>query len=199
MNELDRFSSIAEALTLLFSPHVEVVIHDLKTGCIREIFNSYSKRRKGDESLLGKEDQIPQDKDVFPPYIKTNWNGRKTKSVTAVIRDSKQKPIGLFCINLDLSKWEEIHHFIQGFIQEPENVSEFLFENDWREKINSYVSNYLQQRSLELAALTRKDKQILIQLLHKEGAFEAKNAATYIADVIKISRASVYNYLKGDL
>jgi len=32
--------------------------------------------------------------------------------------------------------------------------------------------------------------------LKKEGAFETKNAASYVADVLQISRATVYNYLK---
>lgn len=199
MSQLNQYRPIAEALTLLFSPHVEVVIHDLKTGLIKEIFNSFSKRKAGDESLLGEHSHILDGHDVFPPYFKTNWNGRKTKSVTAVIRDPNTNPIGLFCINFDVSKWEEFQTLIQNFVKSSNQAADFLFEDDWREKINAYVSQYVQKYSLSLTTLSRKDKQSLIQLLHKEGAFDAKNAASYIGDVLKISRASVYNYLKGDL
>lgn len=199
MTELDQYTPIAKAISLLFSPHVEVVIHDLQTGRIREIFTPFSKRKKGDESLLGEEGLLSEDRDIFPPYFKTNWNGKKIKSTTAVLRDGERKAIGLFCINVDVSKWEEMDRFLHSFIQGGTNVSEFLFENDWREKINIYVSKYLQKNGLTLESLARKEKQILIQHLHKEGAFEAKNAASYIADILHISRATVYNYLKGAL
>ena len=50
IDELDHYKPIAEAISLLLFPHAEVVIHDLKTGCIGAIFNNFSKRAVGDES-----------------------------------------------------------------------------------------------------------------------------------------------------
>ena len=73
---------------------------------------------------------------------------------------------------------------------------DFLFKNDWREKINIYVSTYLKQNGLCLESLDRGEKRKLLLLLLKEGAFETKNAASYVAEVLQISRATVYNYLR---
>lgn len=193
MNDLTSYKPIAEAVTLLLYPHAEVVIHNLKSGCIEAIFNNFSKRAVGDESLL---DETDDSMDLFPPYYKINYDGRKMKSVTAVLRNSRGKRIGFMCINLDISKWEEMQHFILGMIQPGIEKPEVLFKNDWREKINQYVTSYLQQQGLRLEALDRGEKKKLLLALHKEGAFNTKNGASYVADVLQISRATVYKYLK---
>lgn len=195
MNELERYKPIAEAISLLLFPHAEVVIHDLKTGFIGAIFNNLSKRAVGEESSLEDLDKLP-DQDVFLPYFKTNWDGRKMKSVTAVLRNQRHKAIGLLCINLDISKWEEMHLFILDLIKPAMERPDFLFKNDWREKINMYVSSYLKQQALRLESLDKVEKKKLLFALHQEGAFNTKNAASYVADVLQISRATVYNYLK---
>lgn len=195
-NELVPYKPVAEAISVLLFPHAEVVLHNLKTGLIGAIFNNFSKRAVGDESLLDEMGQLSDSQDVFPPYFKTNWDGRKMKSVTAVLRNQAGKPIGLLCINLDISKWEEMHHFILDLIKPTTEMPDFLFKNDWREKINSYVSTYLKQHALRVESLDKSEKRKLLLALQKEGAFDTKNAASYIADVLQISRATVYNYLK---
>ena len=195
-NELKRYEPVAEAISMLLFPHAEVVLHNLKTKCIGAIFNNLSKRALGDESLVDEMHQLSDSQDVFPPYFKTNWDGRKMKSVTAVLKNQAGTPIGLLCINLDISKWEEMHHFILDMIKPALEMPDFLFKNDWREKINIYVSTYLKQHAIQLKSLDRTEKQKLLLALQKEGAFETKNAASYIADVLQISRATVYNYLK---
>ena len=196
MDELERYKPIAEAISLLLFPHAEVVIHDLRTGCVRVIFNNLSKRVVGDESSLDELDKLPDTQDVFLPYFKINWDGRKMKSVTAVLRNHQGKALGLLCINLDISKWEEMHHFILDLIKPATQIPDFLFKNDWREKINMYVASYLKQHALRLESLDKVEKKKLLIALHKEGAFNTKNAASYIADVLQISRATVYNHLK---
>lgn len=195
-SELERYRPVAEAICLLLSPHVEVIIHDFKTGCVGAIFNNLSKRKIGDESLLDEKEKFS---DLLPPYFKINWDGRKMKSVSALLKNQAGKAIGLLCINLDISKWEQMHHFIIDFMQSKVEQPDCLFKNDWREKINVYVSTYLKNNGQCLEYLDRVEKRKLLLELWKEGAFETKNAASYVADVLQISRATVYNYLKEKL
>ena len=171
---LDLYKPVAEAISALLFPHAEVVLHDLNTHCIAAIFNNLSKRKVGDESLL---DDLPEGDSVIPPYFKTNWDGRKTRCVSAFLKNPAGEPIGLFCINLDISKWEEMHQFILDFIRPVADAPSFLFKNDWKENINTYVTAYLKKHSLSLKSLDRTEKQKLILSLQKEGAFETKNAA----------------------
>jgi predicted transcriptional regulator YheO len=71
-----------------------------------------------------------------------------------------------------------------------------LFKDDWRERVNIYVTDYLKKEGLTLQTLDKEQKQELVHALYRVGAFESKNAANYIADVLQISRATLYNYLK---
>ncbi len=197
MSYLNSYCSIAEAITLLLYPHAEVVLHDLKTGLIANIYNTFSKRKVGDESLLEEIDSYNEFPNVFPIYLKTNWDGRKIKSISSTLRDHRGKAIGLLCINLDLSKWEEFHHFLGSWLNNGvQTQPEELFKDDWREKINSYVSTYLAQKGVTLKQLNKEEKKALVLSLYMEGAFRAKNGANYVANVLDLSRATIYNYLK---
>jgi predicted transcriptional regulator YheO len=73
---------------------------------------------------------------------------------------------------------------------------EAFFKDDWKEKIHVFVSDYLQKEDLSFKTITKEQKQTLVRILHREGAFEAKHAAAYAADILGISRATIYNYLR---
>lgn len=195
MVDLTQYIPIAQAISLLLAPHGEVVIHDLKSGKIALLLNSFSKRKVGDESLLEELKDYDTLPDVFPLYTKVNYDGRMIKSVTATLREKKGKPIGLLCINLDVSKFEEFQEFLGSWVR-GYSQPEILFKDDWREKINVFVTEYLRKEGVTLKGLNKQKKQELIKALEEEGAFKAKNAASYVADVLHLSRATIYNYLK---
>ncbi|MBA3815647.1 MAG: PAS domain-containing protein [Parachlamydiaceae bacterium] len=197
MTQLSQYISVAEAISLLYYPHAEVILHDLSSGVIAALFNNFSKREIGDESLLEGVNDFSEFPDIFPAYLKTNWDGRKIKSISATLRDPEGKAIGLLCINLDLTKWAELHNFLGSWLTNmTQSQPEILFKDDWREKINCYVSDYLTRMGTTLKLLNKDKKKALVLALHKEGAFKAKNAANYVADVLDLSRATIYNYLK---
>lgn len=198
MHDLTIYFSVAQAISVLLHPYGEVVIHDLKSGQIVAIFNNFSKRKVGDESLIEELEDYEELPDVFPVYSKMNWNGKRMKSSTATLRDKKGTPIGLLCINLDISKWEEVHHLLGEWLGNVgnQNQPEILFKDDWREKINVYVYEYLKKEGLTLKALSKEKKRELVNVLYQEGAFKAKHAASYVAEVLDLSRATIYNYLR---
>lgn len=191
------FLPIAEAIQRLLHPHAEVVVHDIKLNQIVAIFNPFSKRRLGDSSLFTTEKEMAQLEDSIGPYEKTNWDGRKLKSVSGVIRDENNNAVGMLCINLDISQLKKFNDIITSFLSSEKFLPQPkpLFKDDWQEKINQYIHAYLIEHHLTLPSLTRVEKKKLIEHLNKAGAFSAKNAAIYIAKIIGVSRATVYNYL----
>ncbi len=191
------YISVGQAIAALLYPYAEVVLHDLKKQQIVALFNNISKRQIGDDSLLEAEAHTKEFPDYFEPYDKVNWDGRKLKSTTVTIRNAKGQPVGLLCINLDISKFEELRQVLTAFTQIPSSqpLPSQLFKEDWREKINQFVQEYLKSTGKQLKSLTKEDKRHLVLKLHDEGAFRAKNAASYVADALDISRATVYNYL----
>ena len=69
-NQLKKYFSLGEAISLLLHPHGEVVIHDLQKQTIAAIFLNLSKRKIGDESLLEPSEYDLKLADVFPIYSK---------------------------------------------------------------------------------------------------------------------------------
>lgn len=198
MKKFKHIFPIAQAIADLLHPYAEVVIHDLKKQKIAVIFSSFSKRKVGDDSLLEDDEDITFESEVMGPYQKLNWDGRKLKSITSIIKNEAGQNIGLLCINLDVSIFDLFQQNIQIFLKNVQKQPKSLFKNEWREQINEYVTSYLKTHHLNLSTITLSERKKLVGALYKDGAFNHHNAATYIAQVLNISRATIYNYLKEE-
>jgi predicted transcriptional regulator YheO len=194
---LESFTPICDAISRLFHPHIEVVLHDLATGKIFYIVNAFSKRRAGESSLNEPETTFHEKDELIGPYDKLNWDGRRLKSMTAVIRSSPRKPIGLLCINYDVSVIAAAAERLQHMITIPPRSAstEPLMAHDWRERANTVVGEFLLRRKATLAGLDSRDMGDLINELSQNGLFEIRRAVPYIAKVLGLSRATIYNHL----
>ena len=195
---VQNFRAIADAIATLFFPHAEVVLHDLRTQKVDYIANNLSKRAIGDDSAL--EDMLSDDihEVNIGPYEKLNWDGKKMRSVSIAARDEHGSPRYLLCINLSTAMFEDARNALDMFLSvtrlQPQPQQ--LFKDDWQEKINTFLHEWIRQQNTSLGSLTREQKKQLVIDLYKEGAFKAKSAADYIANVLSLGRATVYKYLK---
>jgi D-arginine utilization repressor len=194
---LSSYVPICDAIAALFHPHVEVVLHDLSTGKILYIANSFSKRRADDSSLNEPEAVFAGTDPVIGPYPKINWNGRRLKSITAVIRGRARKAAGLLCINHDVDALTCAAEQIQRLLELPiGNVpTKPLLSPDWRERVNSVIGEFLTARKATLAGLKSRDLDELMGELDERGIFDIRRAAPYVAEVLLLSRATIYNRL----
>jgi len=199
--ELKRSLPIAETFAKLLHPFAEVVVHDLEKDRIEAIYNPFSQREVGDNSYLDRWDfTVDPDENVIGPYEKIHYDGRRLKSISLVLRNDKGKTVGFLCINMDISVFENYRDQLQIFLSNNDKTiskeKQSLFKDDLYEQINAFVQNYCREKHLSLENLSRDDKQDLILKLRNEGAFNGKNATSYIARILNVSRATVYNYLK---
>jgi len=196
---LKKYEPVIKGVIALFAPFMECAIHDIKTGKIVAIYNNISNRNVGDPSPLA-ELNTPVDKfpEVFEPYYETNWNGHKIKCTSITIRDENKKPLFIICFNFDTSIFQDIQLNLKTFLEVKENADNpvELFSENWQEKIDKFISDYLTHNKLLITNLTREQKQVIIQELSKHGVFFYKNAANYVAGKLKLSRATIYNHLK---
>ena len=195
---LDNFRAIADAIATLFFPHAEVVLHDLRTQKIDYIANNLSKREIGGDAAL--EDMLSEDisERNIGPYEKLNWDGQKIRSLSSVLRDSNGHPMAVLCINLNISLFENAKAALDLFLSPSKLIPQpdSLFRDDWQERINTFLHNWLRERQLGLSVLTREHKRELVLALHAEGAFKGKSATNYVANVLNMGRATVYKHLK---
>ena len=195
---LDNFRAIADAIATLFFPHAEVVLHDLRTQKVDYIANNLSKREIGDDSAL--EDMLSDDvtERNIGPYEKLNWDGQKIRSLSTVLRDRDGHPMAVLFINLNISLFENAKAALDLFLSANKLIPQpdSLFRDDWQERINTFLHNWLRERQLSLNLLTRDHKRELVLALHAEGAFKGKSASNYVANVLNMGRATVYKHLK---
>ncbi|HVI87952.1 MAG TPA: PAS domain-containing protein [Dongiaceae bacterium] len=192
---LALYFPIAEAVAALLHPHAEVVIHDLASDRIVRIWNAFSKRKPGDASYLGHDPDLLEVADTYGPYEKAHDDGSRLKSVSAVLRSPAGEKLGFLCINLDLSKLDAAIALLSAFGMPAAAPPEPLFRHDWRERINLEIRAFLQEHGTSLKALDRNDRMALLAGLEAKGLFETRNAAPFVAEVLGISRASVYGLL----
>src|ERR1700676_4433315 len=102
-SDLSAFFCVADGLAALFRPFVEAVVHDLATDSIAYVPHPFSPREVGDPSDL-KEIKFAADAKVIGPYEKINWDGRRIKSISVVLRDGAGQAVGLLCINADVTE-----------------------------------------------------------------------------------------------
>jgi D-arginine utilization repressor len=194
---LASYVPICDAIAGLFHPHVEVVLHDLATRRIFYIANSFSKRRAGDSSLNEAQGVFAGMKPVIGPYPKTNWDGRRLKSITAVLGGGSRAPAALLCINHDINALAATVEQLQQFLKLPcEAVPTApLLSQDWRERVNTVLGEFLAERKATLAGLKSPELDELMGELDGRGIFDIRRAVPYVAEVLQLSRATVYNRL----
>lgn len=197
MNFLSPFIPVVKAISALLYPHAEVVIHDLETKKIFFISNSFSRRKAGENSMLDSH-LLKADKGlIYPPYSKTGTKGETIRSVSAVLRTPEGKNRGLLCINMDVSKFEKARELIGtilGGMDSPKIESE-LFAYDWREQMNILFKEFLIDKNIGPEAMNRIDRREFVHLLNNKGLLQARKSIGYLADILNVTKATVYNYL----
>lgn len=194
-DSIENFVLLSEGISKTLHPFVEVVIHDLAKNRIVYLSGSRSARKSGDPSYLSKVDcSLPPG--IYGPYSKLSSDGKAIKSVSIVL--SNETDIRhMVCINFDISEFQQIQSLMAtitslSMLKPLEN----LFDENWQDKIHKFVNEVLTEKGLTLNQLCRDDKKNLVFALRSKGAFNTKNAAAYIAQILKVSRASIYGYLK---
>ncbi|MDH6680841.1 putative transcriptional regulator YheO [Rhodococcus sp. LBL1] len=185
-----------QAVAQLLGPYAEVVLHDPTTDRILAIWNPMTSRGPGDPSLLGELDELdPSARDVFGPYEKLLADGRRLSSVSAVLRDSDGKAGAVLCVNLDRTPLEQAAAVLSAFGAPSVARPEPLFEQDWNERIQHVVGEYVRERGRPVERLTRADRLALLGRLEEANVFAVRRATPVVATALRVSRSTLYGLL----
>lgn len=198
MVDIAFIKATADGIAALLFPDLEAVVHDVQSGRIVHIANGFSRRKVGDESLITDLPELATGPDVVGPYEKTGPNSRQLRSITMVARDERGEIRTLLCLNFDVTALSQVQKLLSGFAvgQQSKARPEALFSSDWREKLNEIIEALAATNNLRPGDFGRGEIiQVLVQA-RVHGLLDVRNFADYIGDYFKISRASVYNYLR---
>ncbi|BDH06058.1 MULTISPECIES: helix-turn-helix transcriptional regulator [Streptomyces] len=200
---LAEAEKIAVALGRMFPGLCEIVLHDLRdpAHAIRAIENNLSGRAPGDPATELGLARIadPHYPDVVQNYPNRFPDGRPAKSTSIGIRNSAGDYIAALCLNLDVSVLSPVALALANLVatgtEHGDEPLEALRDRRARE-LRRAVEALAARRGGTPRSLGRDAKRDLVRQVHQDGWFDSRDAAQTIADLLGVSRATVYNYTK---
>ncbi|MFF0825995.1 transcriptional regulator [Brevibacillus sp. NPDC003359] len=200
----ESFIPIAKSTAKMFGPNCEVVIHDLTNPQASVMFtvnNHVTGREIGQsfdhlvKTVLRSEDFK---EDYLAGYTFVTEDKRTIRSSTSLIRDSKQKVIGAFCINFDVEALNQMQQFMNTFLSTQVEVQENETKSDDDiENVEGIVDQLIQQiiQNSVHPVMKRHEKIELIRFMDEKGIFLMKGSVEKVASLLGISKVTVYSYL----
>lgn len=197
------WEQLAKGVTGQFGENCEVVIHDLTEDTEHTIIfieNGHVTGRKiGDGSsrvVLEALSKKPEELKDRVNYLTQTESGRMLKSTTIYIRDTKDKVVGIFAINYDITNFMMADFTIQSLI----NTCD---DKETPERINKGVNGLLKElidQSVKLinkpvVQMNREDKIRAIKYLQDAGAFLITKSGDKVSKFFGISKYTLYNYI----
>ncbi|WP_405675015.1 PAS domain-containing protein [Streptomyces sp. NBC_01511] len=206
MNEdkllLREAETIVTAIGRMFPGLCEVVLHDLRDPehSIRAIENNESGRSVGDPATeLGiARIQDPGYPNVIQNYPNTFPDGRPAKSTSIGIRNSEGEYVAAICLNLDVSLFATVARSLDSLVRtdgQERSVTETLRARTAGE-LRALAEEYAAERGRTPRGLDSAERRKMVRFLRDEGFLDVKNAVRTLTDIMGVSRATVYNYLK---
>jgi predicted transcriptional regulator YheO len=192
---------IAVAIGRMFQGLCEVVLHDLRQPehAIRIIENNLSGRKVGDSvTELGlARIADPNFPSVIQNYPNKFPDGRPVKSTSIGIKNAAGRYVAALCLNLDVSNLSPmtltLTKLVATGLEHQVDALETLRDRTARE-LREVIETYAAERAASPRALSRQSKKELVRRLHREGYFDSRNSTETIAEMIGVSRSTVYNY-----
>ena len=131
-------------------------------------------------------------------YATSQPGGRIMKSSTVFLRDVKNHAIGALCINLDMTDFVAFRNRLDALVhtQDSERATTETLSDNLFETVQSAVEETIYESGRSLHTMSREDMIDLVVKLEQKGLFQVKRAVPIVADMLGLSRATVYNYLR---
>ena len=213
---LEPYAKIVDFLGKALGDNCEIALHDL-TSQEQEIVaianNQLSGREIGAKlsnlSLHYLDTKQYLNNDFVMNYKTVGPDGKLMRAATYFIKeDGKEMPVGMLCINVNISDLEYLTATIKKILGvKEEKEIEFKMDNPVEilsspldEMIDMYIKECLEKMgfpSYFLAERLNVDEKIkVVKYLQEKGTFIVKGAIVLVAEKLAVSEPTVYRYLK---
>jgi len=200
---LEALKPIIPALSKAIGPNSEVVLHDLSQleSSVIAISGDITNRSVGD-SITDLGLNILQEGEVNNElnYRTHSSEGKTLRSSTLVLRDSEKNPIGLLCINIDITYWQRFLNKLSDYCEtnelgehghrEPET-----FTQDVNQLLKKKVDEAIRSVEPPPSDMSKEERFEVVKELNEQGVFLIRNSMDYLAGRLNVSRNTIYNYL----
>lgn len=176
---LETIKLLSNTLVQLLQPLVEISIFESDKDTPMAVYHRF-----------GTEIPTPLVTQV-PLFVQTK-EGRKLKTMSFPFEDTDKNYIVQF--RADVSIFEQLHQQLSLLVQQPA-ISDS--KGTWQQQITDFTHHYLSKHHCSLTSLTRHQKRQLVFQLKQQGLLDYKEATSYVATLLNLSRATIYNYLQS--
>jgi len=195
---------IADGIVAVVGPYCEIVVYDFADleHAIVHVAGDLTDRQPG-APVPDLEFIQTSLSNVSPDEINYTQKGEhQFLSYTVWVRDPEGKTIGALGINMDYDHVLQVKTVVDSLAAVFQQKSDLLISNTFARSLDELLQNtvqqFLQQESIQsIDDLTLQDKLHLIEIVEERGLFKIRGAAQRLADLLKVSRASIYNYRAG--
>ncbi len=201
---LDGYKPIVDAIGQIFGSSCEVVLHSLEdlSHSVICIHNGAKTGRKIGSPVTDKALSILaslQDSDRVNSglYFTKNAQGRYMRSSTTIIRGINGNPIGLLCINFDISTpFNELAAIMLSPEQSHTHDNEH-FAIDLDDLLLNQVRKIQAEVQRDTTVPIRQKTKEIILRLHQAGVFKLRRSVPRVAAILNISRDVIYMHLRA--
>ncbi|MCL1039501.1 PAS domain-containing protein [Shewanella corallii] len=202
---LEGYFRLADSMADLIGPHCEVVIHSLESfeQSVVKIVNGHHTGRKEGSPItdLGLKmlRLYEQTGDVTPKsYFSTNKDGSMLKSSTCILAGEDGKPIGMFCVNMNLSYPfpEIIKTLMPDMSQQPNLAIKENFSSSAGEVVEQALQHAVNDVDADPSVNLKGRNKAITKILFDNGIFELKEATNIVANHLNITKHAVYKYIR---
>lgn len=196
---LKSYFPIADMIAGTFGRDCEVAVHDLEhpERSVVYVANGSVTGRKEGQSF----DHLVKNVLLNSRYqddrvinYTFHVNGKTIRSSSALIRDGQNSVIGMLCINYDLTRCQHMKEEIDAFLSAG-GEEEIVDEPD--QTVMEVIDNLILKiiGDTNVRELPRKRLVELVKFMDDKGIFLVKGAMDKVAELMGVSRVTIYSYL----
>ncbi|WP_299734716.1 PAS domain-containing protein [uncultured Endozoicomonas sp.] len=201
---LAGYFRLAESVAELIGPHSEVVIHSLESfdkSVVKIVNGHHTGRNPGspitDLGLKVLRTFESTGETTPKSYFTTSKDGSLLKSTTCVVAGEGGKPIGLFCININLS--HPFPDIIKTLMPDSTQLGAAVSENfsaSAHDLITHATEQAIEEVDNDPAIGPKNRKKEITRRLFDGDIFEFKEATIVVSERLGITRHAVYKYIR---
>lgn len=194
--------NVVDGVAAMYGSDTEVLIHslDIDHPSIIKIANSHITGREVGSPITNLAMQkLRANNDVSEPYFTKNKSGDTLRSLTSIIRNSKNEAIGLFCVNMNIdAPFQSVlkNLLLTSHVQENITYSSESFAKNTNEAIKESIDNVTKDVRMDNKITESKKNRAITNKLYEMGVFDLKDSAQIVAERLDISTHSVYRYIR---
>ncbi|BAQ09797.1 hypothetical protein OXB_1326 [Bacillus sp. OxB-1] len=203
---LKRYQPVADMIAATFGRNCEVVIHDLSDihSSLVYIAGSVTERALGAPTTEVILKELRQHGDAVPDMLgqtSRTRDGKFVKTSSSFIRNESGNVIGFIGINFDITAFSMVNQIIKDFSATPDldqldSPMEESYAKNIDEVFDQLITSSLKEIGIPISKMSREDKIQFVRSLEEKGTFLIQGSIEKIANALKVSKQTIYNYLE---